>query len=56
MVHAQTAALRSSSSGTGGNVAPSVVTLKNQFRQRLKEEKGKALLGGGEKRINKQVR
>ncbi len=33
-----------------------MVTLKNQFRQRLKEEKGKALEGGGEKRIKKQVR
>lgn len=56
----QAAALLSSSSaggagGNGGNAAPSVVTLKNQFRQRLREEKAKALEGGGEKRIKKQV-
>lgn len=50
--------LSSSASGAGsngGNAAPSVVTLKNQFRQRLRDEKAKALEGGGEKRIKKQV-
>ena len=45
----------SSAAGNGGTAAPSVVTLKNQFRQRLREEKAKALEGGGEKRIKKQV-
>ena len=57
--NAQAAAfLSSSASGAGsngGNAAPSVVTLKNQFRQRLRDEKAKALEGGGEKRIKKQV-
>jgi hypothetical protein len=32
-----------------------VVTLKNNFRVRLAEEKAKSLAGGGEKRIKKQV-
>lgn len=57
----QVAALLSSSSApssaTGAKSAtPSVVTLKNEFRDRLKEEKARALQGGGEKRIKKQVR
>jgi hypothetical protein len=36
--------------------APSPVTLKTTFRQRLDEERQKALAGGGEKRVKKQVR
>lgn len=37
------------------NHTPSAVTLKNNFRVKLQEEKTKALAGGGEKRVQKQV-
>lgn len=48
------AVLSKSFSGEAKKAQPSIVSLKNAFRERLQNARASALLGGGQKRIDTQ--